>query len=893
MKPAEREHPGVAITSITRRWTARLTALAVALLLIVAWHGPSFERPLGEGRNAASEGERERARQGTLEAEGEKREGELGPAEPGEWLIAQRGLTQEAIAGGAFRRATAAAEVLAKRTSLAAPTIASTQWRLVGPTSVGGRVLDIAVDPVEAGTVYAATANGGVWKSTDAGDTFTSVWPDRVSQAIGALAIGSDGTLYAGTGESGPGGGSLSYGGTGVYRSRDRGKTWQSVGLGSSARIGRIAVDPGNPKRAFVAASGDLFVPGGQRGLYRTTDGGDTWSLVLAGANATTGAVDVVIDPTDPSRLWAATWDHRREPDLRRYGGPGSGVYRSTDGGTTWQKLAGGLPASDASLGRIGLTASPLVSGLVYAIAIGTDGGLLGLYISPDGGDTWVSSPGSAVLATGQSTYGWWFSRVWVDPMIPTRLFAAGVELFESLDGGLTWVPQVAALSTVHADQHAMAWDPKSVGRVYLGNDGGFYRGELDALGGLTWTEATYEPFTQFYSVDVAQTDPSRVVGGAQDNGSLRSYGGGGAPDGWNPYYGGDGQANVIDYRNQNRVYACLQYGECARSVDGGNTMTSFTNATTSARRNWFSPVEFDPSDPSIVYYGGNILNRSRDFGITWRPISPDLAATKGRDTQYPFGTLTTVAAAKTDGKVLYAGTDDGRVWSFHDSWVQARDARLPKRWVTRVAVDPTDARLAYATFSGFRSGVRSAAVFRTRDGGATWSNVSGDLPNAPVNDIVVVAERLYVATDVGVFVSGDGGAHWFSVGSLPLTPIMDIRYHAPSKTLYAATFGRGIYAAAVGPVVLGTRIAKPPPQPTPTPEPQLPGETLEPPPSAQPTSTHSAAPEGEGPPPAAESPHALPHRSVGAESRGGQITLAALALLVVAIAFRRVARRT
>jgi photosystem II stability/assembly factor-like uncharacterized protein len=719
-------------------------------------------------------------RQGAVDTALLQRPFELTP--PDDWMLTQR-LTGGTISMGSIQQATAQAQTLEGTATAASGT--GNPWQLVGPTNIGGRLVDIAVDPELEDTVYVAAATGGIWKSTDAGATFSPAWDPDDTQAMGALAMASNGTMYAGTGESNPGGGSLSYGGSGVYRSTDRGVTWQQVGLSNSQRISRIAIDPTNPNRIFVAATGHLFSPGGERGLYRSTDGGNTWQLVLAGDNTTTGASDVVIDPANPLRVYAAMWDHRREPDLRRYGGVGSGVYRSTDGGNTWARLGGGLPAASADVGRIGIALAPSNPMQVYAIVIDTLGFFQGFYVSVNGGDSWTMLPNQADLDSSQSSFGWWFGRVWVDPVDPNHVFVAGVPLMESLLAGAVWVDG----GSVHADQHAMAWDPNVPGRVYLGNDGGFYRS--DANGG-TWTKATYEPYTQFYSVDVSELDPTRVVGGAQDNGSLRSY-----PTQWNSHGGGDGEENIINYLEQDRIYFCSQYGSCRRSTNGGTSSSGF-GATTSSRRNWFTPVQFDPNDPSIMYYGGNILNRSTNHAQNWTAISPDLTGGPGRDTLYPFGTITTVAAAKTDGNALYVGTDDGRLWTSKDlgaNWAQLADDDIPGTWVTRVIVDPTNHDVAYATFSGFRSGNHTPYVSKTIDGGTTWTNVSGNLPQAPVNGIVLQGSSIYVATDVGVYVTRNGGTSWSQFGKdLPNAPITDIRLHAPSQTLFAATFGRGIW---------------------------------------------------------------------------------------------------
>ena len=664
------------------------------------------------------------------------------------------------------------------------------RWQFVGPTNIGGRVVDIAVDPAAADTIYIAAATGGVWKSTDKGANFTPVWPASYPQAMGALVITSTGVLFAGVGEANPGGGSITYGGSGVYRSANGGATWQNVGLTSSGAIGRIVVDPGDPQHLFVAAAGDLFNPGGERGVYETTDGGSTWTRVLNGDNDTTGAVDLAIDPTNPNRVFAAMWDHRREPDLRRYGGVGSGLYRTTDGGTNWQRLTNGFPGADATIGRIGVAIAASNPQRVYAIVNQTSGPFQGFYRSDDGGNSWTNVPPDTKLADAQATFGWWFGRLWVDPSNEARVFAAGVSLCESQDSGATFTEHLSP----HADHHALVWDLKVPGRVYLGNDGGVYRSDNNAANDQ-WTKAVSEPFTQFYSVDVSEQDASRLVGGAQDNGVNRSYNG----VSWNSYVFGDGLAALINPADQNFVYGCFQYGNCYRSTDGGNTTTYFTPAIgAGGRRNWFAPLVFEPSNPAILYFGGTRVHRSINNAATWSAISPDLTGGPGRDTSYPFGTVTTVAGAKTDPNRILAGTDDGRLWftsNLGTNWTRVTDPDLPGTWVTRVAVDPSNALVAYATFSGFRSGSALPYVLKTTDGGTNWTSIAGDLPQAPVNDIVLVGSTLYVATDVGVFSSNNGGSTWVAAGAdLPNVPVTDLEYRAASNSLYAATFGRGIY---------------------------------------------------------------------------------------------------
>ncbi|MGH8883182.1 MAG: VPS10 domain-containing protein, partial [Stackebrandtia sp.] len=347
---------------------------------------------------------------------------------------------------------------------------------------------------------------------TDAGSTFAPAWPDRQTQALGSVAVAPDGTLYVGTGEANPGGGSLTYTGTGLYKSTDRGRTWTNIGLRDSGAIGKIIIDPRNAQRIFVAVTGSLFNPGGERGVYRSTNGGRTWTRVLNGTTDTTGAIEVMFDPVDPQRIYAVMWDHRRQPDKRTYSGVGSGVYRSVDGGNSWQRLDSlVLPAED--LGRIGIGVAPSNPNRLYAIlgrgeaSTNTFGGFL---TSTDGGDTWTRRPDNPTLAASQSSFAWWFGKVWVNPDDANHLHVAGVSLMTSHDAGQTWV----ATGGIHVDHHAMVWDPRYPSRVYLGNDGGTYRSDADGDSG--WVKATYEPYTQFYSAAISPQDVTRVSGGTQ-----------------------------------------------------------------------------------------------------------------------------------------------------------------------------------------------------------------------------------------------------------------------------------------------------------------------------------------------------------------------------------------
>lgn len=695
-----------------------------------------------------------------------------GPAAPAEYRYLQKALPGESIPRHAHDLAAAQARDL--------PAIGG-RWRGVGPTNIGGRVVSLALDPNRTDTLYAAAASGGLWRSTDAGETFHSVWPDSRTQAMGAVATAPDGTLYAGTGEPNPGGGSITYEGTGLYRSRDGGRTWTSLGLRDSGAISAITIDPADPRRIYVAAAGSLYNGGGDRGVYRSDDSGSTWERILAGANEFTGATEIVVDG---DRLYAVLWDKRRRPDLRTYGGVGSGVFRSTDGGESWQRLGGGLPAAGSDVGRIGLG---VAGDRLYAIVNKASGPFEGFYASTDGGDNWTRTPDNQALTDSQSSFGWWFGKVWIDPRDTEHVHVAGVALLTTKDGGATWT---ADDTSMHVDHHAMMWDPRRPGRVYLGNDGGVYRSDSGGDGG--WVKSRHQPYTQLYSAAISPQDTTRISGGSQDNGSLRSWGG----EKFNEYLGGDGEENLIDPTDVNKVFACYQYGNCFRSTDGGDTLTYFADRTTYQRRNWFTPVVFDPRDPKVLYYGSEVVNRSTDGGETWQPISPDLSGGPGPDPVYTnYGTITSIAPAG-DGRTVYAGTDDGRVWVTRDlgaTWMNLAEGRP---WVTRVVVDPKNPNRVWTTHSGYRSGSALPHVYGSTDGGRHWRNLSGNLPAAPVNDLVVARGGiLYVATDQGVFTSVTGGDRWLRLGrGMPQVPVDDIEYDAGHHRLVAATFGRGFY---------------------------------------------------------------------------------------------------
>ena len=777
-----------------------------------------------------------------------------------EYLNARLTTGNRALSPDAFTVAGQQALAVQSQTAASDPADASAVWLHQGPTNIdnphpshndgGGRIADLAVDPNNANTVYVATAGGGVWKTTDHGQNFSSVWPNSYTQAIGAVAVGQDGTVWVGTGETNPGGGSITFFGDGIYKSTDAGATWTNVGLNDSWTIARIVVDPSNAQHVWVAVSGNLFLPIGKRGVYVTSDGGTSWTQSLAAPNSSTGASDLALSRQHPGTVYAAMWDHVRVPDHRTYTGIGTGVWKTTNSGATWTELTSTanaaithLPADNPANGRIGLAVAPSDETRVYVnYANDPNGAFESWHVSTDGGATFTAPAQAQVqlrvpVTNSSYVYGWWFAKTFVDPKDQNHVIVTGLCLWSSTDGGTTFPTDDCS---VHADQHAMAWDPNVANQVYLGNDGGFYTSTQNGASG-TWTPAAYQPWPQFVGLDVSEQDPTRIIGGLQDNGSQRSWNDSGAtvaPNQWNSVFGGDGQQNLIDPQNQQIVYSCLQYGICSVSYNGGNSSNEFDaesgnpQSATAARHVYFTPLAFDPSNPSTVYYAGDIVNVSHDDGATWAQISPNLGGPNPGTETDPlyaghYGAVTTISVARQNPQIVWVGTDTGMVWKTTNAlssptmptWTQV--GGLPTRWVSKVLVNENDPQVVYVAFSGYRAGDNLPYIERTNDGGATWTNLSTNLPEATVNDIVQANGRLYVATDTGVYVSepsadpvAGAAFNWMQLGSnLPNTAATALRFIPPPPpaigptgsqavvpigglgTMFVSTFGRGVWA--------------------------------------------------------------------------------------------------
>jgi photosystem II stability/assembly factor-like uncharacterized protein len=750
-------------------------------------------------------------RHGTAKAPASQPARTADPVGAEEWMYLQRANPDGSIPAVAVTEAIAQSRAM----GVASKSSPSTNqvWAALGPSNIGGRIRDIAADPTTNDVAYIATGTGGLWRTTDGGATFAAAWDDQLPQSMGAVAVDSHGVVWAGTGEPDHGGGSAYYG-NGIYSSSDHGRTWARMGLEDGDTIGQIVIDPRDDDRVFVAVMGALHDTEPTRGLFMTENGGASWTRVIVPDSASTGAIDVSIDKANPDIMLATTWDKIRDEKSRIFG-KNSFLYRSTDGGRTWTNIhqaplpqsvdVEGQPNTATYVGRMGVDFSDSDPNRAYLISSAAGGNFNGFFTSTDAGATWtaVGPTAGGPLQSISGGFAWWFGRVYVDPVDPQHVFVAGVSLAESHDGGLTWTTS----RTPHSDQHGLEWDPATPGKVFLGNDGGFYASTANGAALGVWTKTARLPVTQFYAMDVSVQDGSRVNAGAQDNGSLKSWAADNTVNGdWFNFVGGDGMMNRIDPTNDRKYYGCSQNGGCRGFVDG----VAFGMVIPGARKNWVAPLEFG-ADPRIVFGGSEFVNRmNTDLGDrVWQQISPDL--TEGTEPRAPgFGTVTALGTTTADPNLVYAGTDSGLVWVSRNAmaaagqvtWQKLASPLFPGRWVTRITVDPQDPKVAWISFSGWRSGEPFPHLIMTSDGGQSWSDIVGKrVPQAPVNDVIRHPKKknwLFIATDVGVYRTTNLGKTWIKVGAnLPLVPINDIDLPTGDR-LYAATYGRGVWTTSL-----------------------------------------------------------------------------------------------
>ena len=664
-------------------------------------------------------------------------------------------------------------------------------WTFAGPSNVGGRITALAVHPSDPNTVYAGAALGGVFKSTDGGYNYTAVFEEDYALSTGALAIDplNPERIWLGTGEANASGDS--YGGNGVYLSEDGGATWQHKGLDSTRHIGRIAIDPTNSNRVFVAAAGELFGTNPERGLYRTTDLGATWERVLFVTDST-GCIDVALRPGQPDTLYAVMWERIRRPYERKAGGITSRIWRSYDGGDNWTALAGGLPVSSVT-GRGGIAVSPANPNRVYAIFANHPGNLLGIYRSNDAGSTWTQTANPS--GSFYSSFGWYFGQITADPANQDLVYVQGVNMFRSTNAGASWS---ARFTNAHVDHHALWINPNNTAHVMTGHDGGV---NVSMNSGGNSTPFVDLPITQFYAITSDPSLPQRLYGGTQDNSTPRTLTGG--TNDWDVIYYGDGFYCLVDPRDSDVIYAEYQNGGLGKSEDGGSNWLNLTTDFGGDRTNWSTPYAMDPQNPDVLYLGTYRVWRTVNAGLNWTALSSDLTDGDGPGNLI-FGTITTIDISPADSNVIWAGTDDSHVWvslNRGSSWTEV-SASLPNRWCTRVAPHPDSASVCCVAFSGYKEVDYMPHLFRTNDNGTNWTDIGAGLPEAPINDVIVDplnSAYIYVGTDFGVFYSADFGQHWSVLGeALPMSSVFDLQLTA-DRYLVAGTHGRSMWKYALG----------------------------------------------------------------------------------------------
>jgi photosystem II stability/assembly factor-like uncharacterized protein len=704
-----------------------------------------------------------------------------------------------------------------KKEPLSAPTFAGLKLRGIGPAFISGRVADLAVDLRHPSTYYVAVASGGVWKTVNSGTTFEPIFDGEGSYSIGCVTVDPNDSLvvWVGTGENNSQR-SVSYG-DGVYKSVDGGRHWHNLGLKSSEHIARILVDPRNSDVVYVAAQGPLWAAGGDRGLYKTTDGGKSWKRVLT-ISDNTGVTDLVMDPRNPDVLYAAAYQRRRHVWTLIDGGPESAIYKSRDGGASWQKLTNGLPKEE--MGRIGLAVAPANPDVVYA-TVEAARGAAGFFRSADGGGNWEKR--SSTLASSPQYY----QHVIVDPKLSDRVYLLDTVNKVSDDGGKTF--RTLGESAKHVDNHALWIDPANTDHLLATCDGGVYETWDRAA---TWEWKANLPLAQLYRADADYALPIyNVYGGAQDNGSVvgpsRTLTVNGITNrDWVATNGGDGFVSKADPEDPNTLYVQSQYGGVVRHDRRTGVIVEIQpqpgSGEPALRYNWDSPLIISPFSHTRLYMGANRLFRSDDRGDSWRAISPDLtrqvdrnrlkvmgriwgvdSVAKNASTSF-YGNIVSLAESPKKEGLLYIGSDDGLIQVTEDDGAHWRKLeRFPgvpeNTYVSNLTASRHDAGTVYAAWDNHKMGDFKPYLARSADRGATWTSIAGNLPERGTvygfAEDHVTRDLLFAGTEFGVFFTLDGGKKWIQLtGGMPTIAVRDIVIQRRENDLVLASYGRGFY---------------------------------------------------------------------------------------------------
>jgi photosystem II stability/assembly factor-like uncharacterized protein len=677
-------------------------------------------------------------------------------------------------------REAAVARMLRERRRFAnAATAVAPHWEQVGPTNVGGRMTCLAVHPTQPDVIYLGAAGGGVWKSEDAGQTWTPLWHDQLSLNVGSLAMDpkNAGIIFCGTGEAN--GSADSYAGVGLYRSGDAGKTWKLLAeadrAGIPRRIGVIAIDPTDSRHMRIG--GVRHSPQEVSGMFTSRDAGKTWVRDTQISAEDYWCHDIQFHPTSPGVIFATVFEQ----------GARSGIWRSDDGGLSWKHLAVGLPAPD-SIRRTSLALAPSRPDTMYAIASNAGDGVLGVFRSDNRGNTWKSVSGTRFSGEGQMSYG---NCIAVHPADPLHVLCGGVDLHRTTDGGQTWVKATkwdadrGASRYAHADHHALAMPAASPGRVYDANDGGM---DLSEDGGFKWTNrSTGLAATMFYDLDVSQTNEAVYGGGAQDNGTVLTENGG--PADFSEILGGDGGWMVIDPQDAGHIFASYYNFNIFRLRNGRWAEVTPNLSDAEHESVWMVYIAIDPNDSRTIYTASQRVWKTTDDADRWKPVSGVLDGTP----------VTAIEVAPANSNNVYAGTEKGGFFRSLDgglTWSgNLASSVLPGAIITRIETHPRKAKVVLVTVAG----TGNAHLYRSNDAGLTWSAAGqGLLPDVPHHAVLIrpdAPDTIFVAGDAGVFRSEDFGVTWANYsGNLPKTMFVDLVYQEKKKTLTVATYGRSLW---------------------------------------------------------------------------------------------------
>jgi photosystem II stability/assembly factor-like uncharacterized protein len=702
---------------------------------------------------------------------------------------------------------------------MSAATFSGLRMRSVGPALMSGRISDVAIDPVKPNTWYVAAGSGNLWKTENAGTTWTPIFENYGSYSIGCVTIDPNNrhTIWVGSGEA-VGGRHVGYG-DGVYLSRDGGKSFKNIGLKKTEHIAKILIDLRDSNVVYVAAQGPLWSSGGERGLFKSTNGGKTWNNILSKGEYT-GVTDIAFDPRNCDVIYAVTHQRHRTVAALINGGPESGIWKSIDAGKNWKELTGGLPASDK--GKIAVAVSPQKPDVVYA-TIELAGRTGGFWRSSDGGATWTKMSDYISGGTGPHYY----QEIWADPHRFDVVYQANVRLGRTEDGGKTW--ESVDNSNKHVDNHAVSFHPTDPDFVLVGCDGGMYRSYDYAK---TWQYCANLPLTQFYKVDVDYDKPFyHIVGGTQDNstqyGPSRTNNVSGIRNSdWRILIGGDGHDCAIDPKDPNTIYGESQQG-FIRRVDRrtGETVSirpQPARGEEALRFNWDSPILISPHSHTRLYFGAKKLFRSDDRGDSWTAISPDLSRNRDRfklkmmertwsidaiwdlSAMSQFGNITSISESPVKEDLIYVGTDDGLIHVTENagkSWRKIDTILgIPRfAFVNDVKADRFDADTVYAVFDNHKTGDFKPYLMKSTDRGKTWNSIAGDLPARHVlwriEQDHVKNSLQFVGTEFGLFFTVNGGKNWIKLtGGVPNIPFRDLAIQRRENDLVGATFGRSFF---------------------------------------------------------------------------------------------------